>query len=89
MSFATGCEFRSFDELCAIGLDAQTIRGLRSYHAGEVGAVTICRGILAVTKDNELGQFAGEHLDTERRHLSLFEQFLPPAEFSFGRSRGS
>ena len=80
MSSATDYDDRTFDELGAIGLDALTIRDLRSDHAGEVGAVAIYRGILAVTKDNELRRFAGEHLGTERRHLSCFEQFLPPTE---------
>jgi ubiquinone biosynthesis monooxygenase Coq7 len=80
MNSATGYENSTFDELCAIGLDAQTIRDLRSDHAGEVGAVAIYRGILAVTRNNELRGFADEHLETERRHLSFFEQLLPRAE---------
>jgi demethoxyubiquinone hydroxylase (CLK1/Coq7/Cat5 family) len=80
MSSATDYYNRSFDEVCATGLDAQKMRDLRSDHSGEVGAVAIYRGIPAVTKDNEPRRFAGEHLGTERRHLSCFEQLLPLTE---------
>ncbi len=50
---------------------------LRSDHAGETGAVAIYRGILAVTSDLEVKQFASAHLATEQSHLALFDQLLP------------
>ena len=48
---------------------------LRSDHAG---AVMIYRGILAVSLDAELRQFANEHLATQRQHLRLMEGLVPP-----------
>jgi ubiquinone biosynthesis monooxygenase Coq7 len=56
---------------------------LRTDHAGETGAVMIYRGVLAVTRDRALRDFALHHLETERRHLVLVEQVAPPG----GRSR--
>ena len=55
------------------------LRDLRSDHAGETGAVEIYRGILAVTRDAEVREFAQHHLATERLHLELMEQMLPSA----------
>ena len=52
-------------------------RELRSDHAGETGAVAIYRGILAVSRDASVRQFAERHLQTEARHLQLMEQLLP------------
>ena len=49
---------------------------LRSDHAGETGAVAIYRGILALTRDAEIRDFAESHLETERRHLELMEDVL-------------
>lgn len=51
---------------------------LRTDHAGETGAVMIYRGVLAVARDPELRAFALHHLETERRHLALVEQVVPP-----------
>jgi ubiquinone biosynthesis monooxygenase Coq7 len=51
---------------------------LRSDHAGETGAVYIYRGILAITRNRSLHEFAWSHLGTERRHLETIETFLPP-----------
>ena len=51
---------------------------LRSDHAGETGAVMIYRGILAVSRDQEVRRFASEHLATERGHLQLMEALVPP-----------
>ncbi len=53
---------------------------LRSDHAGELGAVMIYRGILAVSKDTELRHFAAEHLATEESHLRTIEGLLPAAQ---------
>jgi 3-demethoxyubiquinol 3-hydroxylase len=44
---------------------------LRSDHAGEVGAVAIYRGVLAVSRDPALRAFAAHHLRTERVHLEI------------------
>ena len=58
-------------------------RELRTDHAGEAGAVMIYRGVLAMTRDPALRDFARHHLDTEARHLALVETIVPPS----GRSR--
>lgn len=50
---------------------------LRSDHAGEMGAVWIYRGILAVSRRKEVRAFARRHLETERQHLALMERLLP------------
>ena len=55
-------------------------RELRSDHAGETGAVSIYRGILAVAslkRDRELMVFALQHGETEAEHLQLIETWLP------------
>ena len=52
-------------------------RDLRSDHAGEAGAVMIYKGILKVTKDPEIINFAKNHLETENKHLSFFENWMP------------
>ena len=54
-------------------------REMRSNHAGELGAVWIYRGMLAVTRDRALRAFAEEHGRTEAAHLAFFEAGLPPA----------
>jgi len=56
---------------------------LRSDHAGEFGAVMIYRGILAVSRDVSVREFAASHLRTERKHLVLMEEIVPAA----GRTR--
>lgn len=53
------------------------IRELRTDHAGEVGAVMIYKGILAVSRDPAVRAFAQRHLATEQRHLELLEQIVP------------
>ena len=58
------------------------IRELRSNHAGETGAVWIYRGILRVTRDNRLRNFAERHLETESSHLVLMNQLLPAGDRS-------
>ena len=50
---------------------------LRSDHAGETGAVLIYRGILAVSRDPSVHDFAVRHMATEQGHLRLIEQVLP------------
>ena len=60
-----------------LALEPRLVRDLRSDHAGETGAVWIYKGILAVSSDAELREFAREHLATERRHLHFFDAWLP------------
>lgn len=55
---------------------------LRSDHAGETGAVQIYRGILAVTRDPALRDFAERHAAAEREHLALIEGWLPAPQRS-------
>ena len=49
---------------------------MRSNHAGETGAVYIYRGILSVSKNEEIRSFAREHLKTEEEHLDLISKQL-------------
>ncbi|MAI10195.1 MAG: hypothetical protein CBD27_02720 [Rhodospirillaceae bacterium TMED167] len=58
------------------------VRELRSDHAGETGAVAIYQGILAVSRDSAVVNFAKNHLATERDHLALMDQLLPNTERS-------
>ena len=53
------------------------LRELRTDHAGETGAVMIYKGVLAVSRNPALREFAHHHLDTERRHLLLVEERIP------------
>ncbi|MBP6096994.1 MAG: demethoxyubiquinone hydroxylase family protein [Methyloversatilis sp.] len=59
------------------GVPARMVGELRSDHAGETGAVWIYRGILAVTRDAQIREFAHRHLATEQRHLELIAVRLP------------
>lgn len=52
---------------------------LRSDHAGEVGAVMIYRGILAISRDASARHFSERHLATEQQHLQLMEHWVPAA----------
>ncbi len=56
---------------------------LRSDHAGEYGAVMIYRGMLAVSRDASVRQFAEQHLLTEQKHLALMDTIIPAS----GRTR--
>ncbi len=57
---------------------AQDLVGdLRSDHAGETGAVWIYRGLLAVSRDAGVREFAKRHLVTEQGHLDKVEAVLP------------
>ena len=54
-------------------------RELRSDHAGELGAVWIYQGVLAVTRNQSLRTFAQAHRAAEQAHLDFFLQELPKA----------
>ena len=49
---------------------------MRSNHAGETGAVYIYRGILSVSRDEQVRTFARDHLMTEENHLELISSEL-------------
>ena len=55
---------------------------LRSNHAGELGAVFIYRGILTVSRDHQLRNFAAEHLHQEQEHMATFDAWLKPSQRS-------
>ncbi len=63
-------------------LPAAVIADLRTDHAGEVGAVQIYRGVLAVSADGDLRAFAARHLATELLHLQRIRRWLPAGERS-------
>lgn len=50
---------------------------LRSDHAGETGAVWIYHGLLAVSRDAGVREFARRHRTTEQGHLDKIEAVLP------------
>ena len=50
---------------------------LRSDQAGETGAVWIYRGLLAVSRDTGVREFAKRHLVTEQGHLDKINAVLP------------
>lgn len=56
---------------------------LRTDHAGETGAVWIYRGVLAITRDAALRDFAKRHLATEQEHLRLVCELVPPRQRSW------
>ena len=57
---------------------SQALAGdLRSDQAGETGAVWIYRGLLAVSRDPGVRQFAQRHLVTEQCHLDKINAVLP------------
>ena len=56
---------------------ADLVGDLRSDHAGETGAVWIYRGLLAVSADPGVREFAKRHLVTEQEHLAQVEAVLP------------
>jgi len=65
------------------GLPRWLQQELRSDHAGEFGAVMIYRGILAISRDRSVREFATAHQRTEQKHLALMEEIVPAA----GRTR--
>ncbi len=57
---------------------SNTLAGdLRSDQAGETGAVWIYRGLLAVSRDTGVREFAQRHLVTEQGHLDKINAVLP------------
>ena len=66
----------------AIEIPPDLVGELRSDHAGESGAVWIYHGVLAVTRDAGVRDFARRHRATEQRHLDLIEQLLPTSQRS-------
>ena len=56
------------------------IEDLRTDHAGETGAVAIYKGILAVSRDAAVRQFALRHMETEKKHLEEIGKLLKPGE---------
>ena len=62
--------------------DRRLVADLRTDHTGETGAVFIYKGILAVSRDKNVREFAVAHLETERRHLRLIEDILLPEDRS-------
>lgn len=64
----------AFPKLAPIYRDLPLMLGeLRSDHAGEVAAVMMYRGILAVSRDALVRRFAYQHLATEKGHVVLLE----------------
>jgi len=58
-------------------IPAVLLAELRTDHAGEAGAVMIYRGVLSVSRNQEVRNFAHHHLRTELQHLELIEAILP------------
>jgi 3-demethoxyubiquinol 3-hydroxylase len=58
-------------------LPQDLVADIRSDHAGETGAVYIYKGILAVSKDTDVRNFATEHLHTEQEHLRQLNVLFP------------
>jgi demethoxyubiquinone hydroxylase (CLK1/Coq7/Cat5 family) len=61
----------------AVPWPSGVLADLRSDHAGETGAVQIYRGVLAVSRDPALREFAQHHLETELSHLDILAPHLP------------
>lgn len=55
----------------------ELVGDLRSDHAGELGAVWIYRGVLAVSRDQGVREFASRHNVTEQTHLDKISALLP------------
>ena len=55
---------------------AELAGDLRSDHAGETGAVWIYRGLLALSRDPGVREFAKRHLQTEQGHLDKIQAIL-------------
>ncbi|MEL0218890.1 MAG: demethoxyubiquinone hydroxylase family protein, partial [Gammaproteobacteria bacterium] len=55
---------------------------LRTDHAGEYGAVCLYQGILRVTRDPVIIEFARKHLETETTHLERIEALLDPKDLT-------
>jgi ubiquinone biosynthesis monooxygenase Coq7 len=72
----------SIGEFESLPLTPALISDLQSDHAGEAGAVEIYRGMLAVSRDKAVREFAMVHIRTELRHLRFFERWLPSQHHS-------
>ena len=55
----------------------ELVGDLRSDHAGELGAVWIYRGLLAVSRDAGVREFSRRHGVTEQMHLDKISALLP------------
>ena len=55
---------------------------LRTDHAGETGAIWMYRGILFISSDPTVRDFASRHIRTEKRHLCKIEDVLKPTSRS-------
>ena len=66
----------------ALAVPTDLIADLRSDHAGETGAVWIYHGVLAVSRDAGVREFARRHRETEQRHLDHMEDLLPARQRS-------
>ena len=64
-------------EPAALHVPADLVADLRSDHAGETGAVWIYRGVLALSRDPALRDFARRHAATETRHRVALAAVLP------------
>lgn len=62
---------------------AWLITELRTDQAGEAGAVEIYRGIIAVSRDPSVLEFAHRHMATELRHLAAIDSILPFGQRSY------
>jgi ubiquinone biosynthesis monooxygenase Coq7 len=60
-----------------IDIPADMLPALRSDHAGETGAVCIYTGILALSRDPAVREFARRHQATEEGHLQIMERIVP------------
>jgi ubiquinone biosynthesis monooxygenase Coq7 len=67
----------TFERAATAALPADVLADLRTDHAGELGAVQIYRGVLAVARDGELRAFAARHLAAEHLHLRRLRRWLP------------
>lgn len=72
----------SHSAIGATALPSDIRAELRTDHAGETGAVCIYRGVLAISRDAALRDFARRHLAAEQQHLAVIETWLPASERS-------
>jgi ubiquinone biosynthesis monooxygenase Coq7 len=63
-------------------LTPEIVADLRTDHAGETGAVWMYCGVLRVTRDEALREFARRHRATEETHLRRIEAWLAPGQCS-------
>lgn len=65
-----------------IDIPDDMLASLRSNHAGESGAVCIYQGILALTRDASVREFARRHKTAEERHFAIMQRLLPREQHS-------